>query len=314
MTFLANRPAEATRRAVLAAGAGAALGGLAEATAAPEIIDIHPHVVSDDMRRYPPRPYGGLQSDWSKERPLPFEQLVAEMKTAGISKAAVVQVSTFYGVDNTYLLESVAKDPKRFTAVCTIDSLAPDAVSVLQGLVRRGCGGLRIFTGGAAASNPAALDDPRSYPLWEYLQRIGMSVCVQTTPDGFDKLRNLLQRFPRTNVILDHSGRPDLKDGPPYAAAKPLFDLAAYPNLYLKITPRTFEWSRAGRASPDTFFPRLVAAYGANRLAFGSNLPSEEGPMIRLVAEANACFAALTAAERAMIFAGTAKRLYPSLA
>ena len=41
------------------------------------IIDIHPHIISDDEKRYPPAPLFGKRSDWSKESPTTAESLIA---------------------------------------------------------------------------------------------------------------------------------------------------------------------------------------------------------------------------------------------
>jgi L-fuconolactonase len=49
-------------------------------------------------------------------------------------------------------------------------------------------------------------------------------------------------------------------------------------------------------------------------MAFGSNFPAHEGPMRRLLHEAQEALACLSAKDRAEIFSGTAKRLYPKLA
>jgi L-fuconolactonase len=43
-------------------------------------------------------------------------------------------------------------------------------------------------------------------------------------------------------------------------------------------------------------------------------LPSDVGPLTRLIAEARSCLATLSPTDRAMIFSGTAKRLYPAVA
>lgn len=280
-----------------------------------EIIDIHPHIISDDPVRYPPNPIRGKQSDWSKKRPQPFEQLVAQLDEAGVAKAAIVQASTYYGFDNSYLADSVATNSARFTGVGTIDVLASDAVSVLESWLKRGISGLRIFTGGATNVIDADwLDDPRSFPVWEFASDRGVSVCVQTSPVGLKKVRFLLERFPKASIILDHIGRPKLDDGPPYKGAQTLWELAEYRNLFLKITPRTFALARAGKATPATLFTRLVAAFGADHIAFGSNQPANEGTMAEIIEDARQGLSALSDADRAMIFAGTAKRLYPSLA
>ena len=38
-----------------------------------------------------------------------------------------------------------------------------------------------------------------------------------------------------------------MEDGPPYAAAQSLFDLAKYPAVHLKLTPRSFTEVRKGK-------------------------------------------------------------------
>lgn len=279
-----------------------------------EIIDTHPHIIAKDVHRYPPAPIRGQQSDWSRDRPLTFEGLIAQMDAAGVAKAAIVQASTYYGFDNSYVADCVATDPRRFTGVYSVDVFASDAIAVIDGWMRRGLGGLRLFTAGSVHAVDADwLDDPKTFPVWDSAAEKGLSICIQTTSVALPKVRNLLGRFPRTNVILDHLARPKLDDGPPYAAAKELFDLASFRNLYLKISPRTFALSKSGKSKPEAFFPALVKTFGADHILFGSNLPANEGTMSDLVGEAHECLASLSEADRAMIFSGTAKHLYSAL-
>jgi predicted TIM-barrel fold metal-dependent hydrolase len=305
----------ATRRTVLAAGiagfgaTGLSLGGAFGQTT--EIIDIHAHLIADDLARYPPTPLDGQGSDWSKERHMPAERLIAEMDAAGVSKAACVQVSTFYGVNNSYLVDSIAKYPKRLTGVASIDVLAPNAVSILEGLTKQGVSGLRIFTGGG---DTAKLVDPKSFPVWEFAQTKKLAICVQTGGAGLANLGMLLRRFPKTPVILDHITQANLESGPPYAAALPIFELAAFSNLHCKISPRTIELARKGSSTPEAFFAALVKAFGAGRIAFGSNIPSDAPPLKRTIDDVLTCLAGLSPWDRAMVLAGTAKRLYPALA
>ena len=44
---------------------------------ASRIIDIHPHIISKDEKKYPITPIGGKRSVWSSERPIDFEKLVS---------------------------------------------------------------------------------------------------------------------------------------------------------------------------------------------------------------------------------------------
>ena len=113
---------------------------------------------------------------------------------------------------------------------------------------------------------------------------------------------------------LDHLGRPDVTDGPPYKKASSLFGLVPFENVFLKLTPRIFGDVKKGEASAETFFPKLVEAFGSNRLAWGSNYPASEGRMKDNLAKAKACLACLSAQDQEWIFAKTAQRLYSSLA
>jgi len=174
---------------------------------------------------------------------------------------------------------------------------------------------MRLFTTGSTSPGQADwLSDPKTFPVWERAAAMHLPVCLQMRPEGVPHLLRLLARFPSVPIILDHLARPDLSDGPPYAAAQWLFALAEYPNLFLKLTSRTVEESAKGASTSGEFFPRIVAAFGADRIAWGSNFPAHAGPMSRLLSEAQHRLACLDAADRAAIFAGTARRLYPVLA
>ncbi len=278
-------------------------------------IDIHPHVISDDESRYPPAPLFGKRSDWSQERPCTVETLIAAMDEAGVDKAAVVHSSTTYGFDNSYVVDSCNKYPGRLIAVGSVDVLAPDATDTIRAWVDKGLAGLRLFTGGSTKEfDPSELDDPRSFPAWELCGALGLTMCIQTGPVGLPQVTRLAERFPNVPIILDHLGRPDVTDGPPYAAAQSLFDLAPIPSIYLKLTPRIMGDSKKGAATPETFFPKVVEAFGADRLAWGSNFPTSPGTLAEIKATAQDRLASLSDEDRAWIFAKTAQKLYPALA
>lgn len=279
------------------------------------IIDIHPHVISTDTQRYPNAPVGGHKSDWSRERPVSVEQMLAAMDQAGIAKAALVQASTCYGHDNSYVADAVAAHPDRFTGVFSVDVLAPDAPEKIRYWVGRQLTGLRLFTAGSTMPNQAEwVDDPRSFPAWECVSGLGIPVCMQMTVKGIPQLIRMLERFPKVNVILDHLAKPLLSDGPPYAAAEDVFRLADYPNLYLKVTPRTAAEAATGQASHATFFPLLVSKFGASRIAWGSNYPASKGSLAELLKMSQVALAVLPAGDRDWIFCKTALALYPALA
>ena len=280
----------------------------------PTVIDIHPHIIASDTRRYPLAPLGGHQSDWSRERPVDVDQMITAMAKAGIAKSALVQASTCYGHDNSYVADAVAAHPDRFTGVFSVDVLSPDAPERMRHWVGRKLTGMRLFTIGSTMTEQAPwLDDPKTYPAWDAAGELGISICLQMSAKAFPQMIRMIERFPKARVLLDHCGRPVLDDGPPYAAADSLFALAKHPTVYLKLTQRNFTESRKGRASPETFFPKLVSAFGASRLAWGSNYPSSEGSLSELLALATSSLKSLSASDQEWIFAKTAQSLYPAL-
>ena len=278
-------------------------------------VDIHPHVISDDETRYPPAPLFGKRSDWSKERPTTVETLIAAMDDAGVAKAAVVHSSTTYGFDNSYVVESCVRYPDRLAAVGSVDVLQPDALERIHDWVGRGLAGLRLFTGGSTKDfDPSELDDPRAFPAWELCGELGLTMCIQTGPIGLPQVTALAKRFPKVPIILDHLGRPDVTDGPPYAQAQSLFNLAPIESIYLKLTPRIFGDARKGAATPETLFPKLVKLFGAWRMAWGSNFPTSPGTLGDILATAQEGLASLSTEDQSWIFAKTAETLYPGLA
>lgn len=278
-------------------------------------VDIHPHVISDDEGRYPPAPLFGKRSDWSQERPCTVDTLIAAMDAAGVSKAAVVHSSTTYGFDNSYVVDACSAHPDRLIAIGSVDMLAPDATETIRAWTDKGLAGLRVFTGGSTKEFDASeLDDPRAYPGWELLGELGLTMCIQTGPVGLGAVAALARRFPNVPIILDHLGRPDVTDGPPYAAAQSLFDLAPIPSIYLKLTPRIMGDSTTGAATPESLFPKIVETFGASRLAWGSNFPTSPGTLAEIRATAEERLASLSDEDRAWIFGRTAQVLYPRLA
>lgn len=278
------------------------------------IVDIHPHIVSPDTTRYPATPLFGIQSDWSKERKARDEDLIAAMDEAGVAKTAIVHASTVYGFDNSLVADAVARFPQRCTAVGSIDMLAPDAADVARQWISRGLTGFRIFTGGSTKEvDASALDDSRSYPVWELCGERGLSICVQTNASGIPATIALAKRFPKVPIIVDHFARPDVSGGPPYAKAAPLMSLAAHPTVHLKLTPVTLGLLQKANANVHAFLAKLVAEFGATRIAWGSNWPNSPGTLKEHVTAAKAALASLSEADRDAILGGTALRLYPAL-
>ena len=278
------------------------------------VIDIHPHIVSPDTTRYPLAPLGGTQSTWSRERPTTYETLLKAMDDSGVDKAAIVHSSTAYGYDNRYVADAVAAVPSRFTAVCSIDVMAPDAVKTFDYWLARGCTGMRLFTTGSTMPDQATwFVDPKTYPFWEHAAEKNIPVCMQMKQEGLPLLGQIMDRFPKVVMILDHLARAPFEDGPPYSKAAAFFELAKYKQVYLKITPVNVMPKSWGRGAPETYFGKVIDAFGASRIAWGSNFPNSKGTLSELLGAARQALSFAKPSDQDWIFGKTALTLYPAL-
>ncbi len=278
------------------------------------IVDIHSHVIADDAARFPLAPMGGKQSDWSKERPVNAQGMLAVMAEAGVAKSVLVQTSTCYGHDNSYVVEAVRAHPQQFVGVYSVDLLSDNALERIRHWREAGLSGLRVFIAGhTAADHSTRLDDPRAFPAWAYISEQRIPICVQIRADGLPQLDGLLTRFPEARVLLDHFARPVLDDGPPYTQAQALFALARHRNLHFKLTTHNVRESAQCLATQASFCRAVVDCFGAHRIAWGSNFPASGDSLKQLLQEAQEATQSLTTDEQAWIFSRTAHALYPAL-
>jgi L-fuconolactonase len=278
------------------------------------IIDIHPHIVSPDTKKYPLDPLGGTQSTWSSERPTTYDDLLRAMDEAGVAKAAIVHSSTAYGYDNSYVADAVKAVPQRFTGVYSIDALAPDAVKTFDYWLGRGCTGMRLFTTGSTMPGQATwFADQKTYSFWEHAAAKNIPVCVQMKQEGIPLLRQIMDKFPKVTIILDHLSRAPFEDGPPYAGAADFLALAKYKQVYLKITPINITPKSWGKGTLATFFGKMIDAFGADRIGWGSNFPNSVGALKEILTAAQKAFSFVKASDQDWIFGKTAQVLYPSL-
>ncbi len=87
------------------------------------LIDAHVHVWSADTTRYPLA--AGYQA--ANVKPVSFtpEELFKHSKPAGVGRINLIQIS-FYGFDNSYMLDTIAKYPDVFVGTALINPLGKD--------------------------------------------------------------------------------------------------------------------------------------------------------------------------------------------
>jgi L-fuconolactonase len=273
------------------------------------IVDTHVHVVAADSERYPLRP-AGVSFDWFREAPITAEDFLECMAAAGVDRAVLVQPMSAYGFDNRYVIDSARAHPDRLASVVIVDT-SEDPVRRLRAMADDGVSGVRLF----AIGNPtlARLDDPKALALCVVAAELGLRVVVTILSNQLPGLRAMLERFPEVTIVLDHCAFPDLSGGRPYAKAGDLLELATLPNVTLKVSGYLLEQAEA-TGDPRDLVDELAAAFGADRLLWGSDYPqTHDRSYAALVELGRAACSRLSPADQRAFLGENALRLWPAL-
>jgi L-fuconolactonase len=286
-----------------------------------EIIDTHPHVFVRPSEQYPYAPVGGEQSRWSRGIEVTGDDLLAVMDAAAVSRSVVVQTSTVYGYDNSFIADTVARGHGRFVGVCSVNPVAASASDDLTYWINeRGLSGVRLFTAGSEIGWVFSLDDPQLEAFWECASSLRVPVDVQVRYATLPVVARIARRYPAVPLVIDHCGGAPVAAGPPYTDAADLFALAQYEQVHVKFSGRNLEVADSGPSSAGEFLAALAGTFGAHRVLWGSNFPNTYGKLlpttgtyVALVNRALDAIAALDSAAQQAIMSGTPRALYPGL-
>jgi L-fuconolactonase len=245
----------------------------------------------------------------------PVEVLVGQMDRNGVEQAVLIQING--QTDNSYQMACVRKHPDRLRSVVIVDTDRPDAPDVLERLVSEGATGIRLRP---SVRSPG--DDPLA--IWKKAAALGISVSSGGTREEFadDAFAEVFEACPTLPIVIEHLGSLTWEDfaGGAMTPRPKMFDLARFPNAYVKICGLG---EFAQRAMPvrepfpfvEPIPPLLELAYqafGPSRIMWGSDYP----PVSRREGYSNAL--RLTMAqlrdksdnERALMFGDVAAKVF----
>jgi L-fuconolactonase len=246
----------------------------------------------------------------------PVECLLSQMDRNGVAQAVLVQI--IGRADNSYQQECVRRFPGRFTSVVVVDTASDTACSDLRRLAEEGASGVRLHpTTRSLGSDPLA--------IWRTAMELGLGVSCAGTALEFAKeeFAHVVGSLPGLTIVLEHLGsgpRPDANDSERAARLK-TFDLARFPNVYIKV-PGLGEFCNRAQPVRDPFpfeepLPPLLElayeAFGALRMMWGSNFP----PVSHMEGYRNALqftmdqFASKSQEELELIFGRVALSVFP---
>jgi predicted TIM-barrel fold metal-dependent hydrolase len=233
------------------------------------IIDCHAHIYSFDEKRYPPRANPFRPPQWVGS----VEHLHHVSQAAGVSAVRAVQTVTFYGYDNSYLIDSSKDHRDWISGVCTLDPDDPRSPGLLRTFARR----YNVKSLRSIPSNKAkSFDDPGVRALWKIAMDEGMTIDLFLMQFAMvESASKMVAAFPK--LIFGFCHCMDLKPGPNLQRdLKAVLDLARFKNLYPKV-----DFIGTGTRLPfpceDLHDPvmQIIRAYGAERCLWASSYPNE---------------------------------------
>jgi len=262
------------------------LAGIAVLTAAPrfilaststakprtdDYIDAHVHVWTPDQRKYP-RSGPDRAAQYAPASFTP-EELLAHAKPCRVSRIVLVQMN-FFGFDNTYMMDAIAKHNATFRGIAVIDEAAPDVCDNMRKLARRGIRGFRIVSG----KEPQTwLDSPNMAKMWKCAAETSQAMCTLVDPPGLVAIDRMSEKFPDTKVVIDHLARIGMDGQVRQSDVEALCRLARHKNVYVKVSAF---YALGEKRYPYTDLAGLVRrvyeSYGAPRLMWGSDSPFQE--------------------------------------
>ncbi len=234
-------------------------------------IDAHSHIWAPDVARYP-LAEGFTVADM-KPRSFTAEELLATCRPAGVGRVNLIQMS-FYGFDNRYMLDMIARYPERFVGTAIIDPLAPHPERAMAELMPRGVRAFRIQPRSSHLP-PARWLEPQGYhAMFARAARSGQALSCLIDPDGFSDVDRMCHVYPDAPVLIDHLGRIGVDGAIRDGDVQALCDLAKHPRVFVKVGA----FYALGKKAPPyrdlaPLIRRVIEAFGARRCMWESDCP-----------------------------------------
>lgn len=146
------------------------------------------------------------------------------------------------------------------------------------------------------------------------LARHGLTYDILVYEHQLPHAVELARRFPEQPFVLDHIGKPRIREGSFDAWRLGVAELARCPNAYCKLSGLATEadWEHWRRSDFTPYLDVVLAAFGPERLMAGSDWPVclLAGGYQKTIAIVTEFIAALTAAEQEAILGLNAIRFY----
>jgi len=277
------------------------------------IVDAHVHLWDPARFRIP-----WLDGNALLDQPYLLDEYRAH--TAGVEVEALVylqvEVAPAYSLLEAQFVADLARDDPRIKAIVAWAPLEDgmrarsylDALIKISPLVK---GVRRIVQGESDPNFSLRPDFVRGTQL---LADYGLSCDICIYHPQLAATIELVRQCPQVQFILDHLGKPAIKDHllEPWRAQ--LAELAGLPNVICKISGAATEADHQGWQAEDLepYIAHALAVFGEDRVAFGGDWPVVlmAAPYSRWVATLDALTAQLAPEAKRKLWAENARRFY----
>lgn len=231
----------------------------------PGATDCHVHVF--DATRFPFAPsaaYHPLACECGT-----VDDLAATLDAAGMARVVIVNPTSGYGDDNRCMLDALERLGERARGIARVPMSITGAE--LDALARHGVAGVRVDL---IAGGTGLVTDPGFDTFVSRLADRDLLLDLQGEAAQWLAVQVALEGAPPVRVMIDHVGRPDVREDVQGAGFAALLRLAETGRVAVKLSgPMRFSRHIAPYPDVTPFVDAVVQAFTPARLVFGSDWP-----------------------------------------
>jgi L-fuconolactonase len=231
------------------------------------IVDAQVHIWAANT---PERPWPARHEPQRAE-PITAEEMVREMKTAGVDKCILVPPS-WEGERNDVCLAAAEKYPDKFAVMGRLDPEAPSSRGQIAGWRKqRGMLGMR-FTFHRELLRPL-LAEGRVDWLWPEAEKAGVPIMTLAQPGDLHLFDKIAGRHPGLRLTIDHLALHRGKDEAAFKDLDKVLALAKRPNIAVKVSclPH-YTTEKYPFPGLRPYIKRVYDVFGPKRMFWGSDL------------------------------------------
>lgn len=270
-------------------------------------IDAHQH-----YWLYTPEEYGWIdESMHPLMRDFLPPDVYPEMNSLGYQGAIAVQARQT-PQENHFLLDLAARFDIIRGIVAWVDLRSSSCEAELESLsAHQMVKGVRHIV----QSEPAGfLEDPRFLNGIALLERFGLTYDVLVFHHQLRETISFLRRFPTQKFVLDHAGKPSIREGERDPWRHQIHEIAKHENVFCKLSALVTEANHRSWTGEDLRFyaETILHAFGQERVMIGSDWPvcNLAGDYEQVMAAYESFVSGLSLSEQAQIFGDTASKFY----